>query len=225
MPLVQLIDATGAPSDLVAAGDPRTYADLVTPAGLREIARYADGIGPSKDLIVPRDADGALAAGRPRWSATPTGRACSCTRSRSARRTRSCPADLREGDPASPEYDRARGDQPGGARALLRAGRRRRVRRQPRHRGGGSRGLGRLGGGARWLGEPAPGALGQQARARDRAAGAGRRGHRQRRAEHGPAQPLVHLGAAPGRPTRRRRRTGPRRPWGRPTGPRPSPRR
>src|SRR3954468_4834189 len=44
--LIQLIDATGAPADLVAAGDRRTYDDLVTPAGLRAIARYADGIGP-----------------------------------------------------------------------------------------------------------------------------------------------------------------------------------
>jgi glycerophosphoryl diester phosphodiesterase len=58
--LVQLLDATGAPYDLRAAGDPRTYADLATPAGLREIARYADGIGPNKNLIVPRDAGGAL---------------------------------------------------------------------------------------------------------------------------------------------------------------------
>ena len=28
----------GAPHDLVAAGDPRTYADLSTPEGLAEIA-------------------------------------------------------------------------------------------------------------------------------------------------------------------------------------------
>jgi glycerophosphoryl diester phosphodiesterase len=56
------------------AGDPRTYADLVTPAGLAEIATYADGIGPSKDLIVPRDSAGNLLS-RPAWSATPTGRA------------------------------------------------------------------------------------------------------------------------------------------------------
>jgi glycerophosphoryl diester phosphodiesterase len=55
-PLVQLIDATGAPADFVAAGDPRTYDDLVTPAGLREIAGYADGIGPAKTRIVPVDA-------------------------------------------------------------------------------------------------------------------------------------------------------------------------
>src|SRR5919109_4396838 len=60
VPLVQLIDETGAPYDFVAAGDPRTYKDLITPAGLAEIATYADGIGPSKNLIVPRDAAGNL---------------------------------------------------------------------------------------------------------------------------------------------------------------------
>ena len=38
-------------------GDTRTYGDLATPAGLRSIARYADGVGPAKDHIVPRDAD------------------------------------------------------------------------------------------------------------------------------------------------------------------------
>jgi len=62
LPLIQLIDATGAPFDFVAAGDPRTYADLVTPTGLHEVARYADGIGVNMDLIVPRDATGKLQA-------------------------------------------------------------------------------------------------------------------------------------------------------------------
>lgn len=33
----------------------------MTDAGLREIATYADGIGPSKVLIVPRDEEGDLA--------------------------------------------------------------------------------------------------------------------------------------------------------------------
>jgi len=54
--LVQLTSATGAPYDLVAAGDPRTYEDLTTPAGLRQVARYADVLGPDKTQIVPRDA-------------------------------------------------------------------------------------------------------------------------------------------------------------------------
>ncbi|WP_213453075.1 glycerophosphodiester phosphodiesterase [Rhizomonospora bruguierae] len=60
--LVQLLDASGAPYDLAAAGDPRTYRDLATAGGLREIARYAHGIGANKDLLVPRDGTGRLLA-------------------------------------------------------------------------------------------------------------------------------------------------------------------
>jgi glycerophosphoryl diester phosphodiesterase len=60
VPLVQLIAGSGAPYDLVAAGDPRTYADLVTPAGLAGIATYAQGIGPDKNRVIPRRADGTL---------------------------------------------------------------------------------------------------------------------------------------------------------------------
>ncbi|KXK61904.1 glycerophosphodiester phosphodiesterase [Micromonospora rosaria] len=62
VPLAQLLDATGRPYDFTVAGDPRTYADLATPAGLRWIARYADGVGVQKNLIVPRDATGRLLA-------------------------------------------------------------------------------------------------------------------------------------------------------------------
>jgi glycerophosphoryl diester phosphodiesterase len=54
-PLVQLVDASGAPYDLKESGDPRTYADLVTPEGLAEIAEYADGVGANKNLVLPRD--------------------------------------------------------------------------------------------------------------------------------------------------------------------------
>jgi len=60
VPLVQLIGGSGAPYDLVAAGSPLTYDDLTTPAGLRAIAAYADGIGPDKNRIVPRDSAGFL---------------------------------------------------------------------------------------------------------------------------------------------------------------------
>jgi len=61
LPLVQLIEAAGAPYDLVQSGDARTYADLVTPTGLEEIATYAACIGPAKSMIIPRDAHGKLA--------------------------------------------------------------------------------------------------------------------------------------------------------------------
>jgi len=57
LPLIQLMEAEGKPWD-----DPRTYHDLATPAGLAEIARYADGIGPDKRMIVPAGSDGRLLA-------------------------------------------------------------------------------------------------------------------------------------------------------------------
>ncbi|TVP63997.1 MAG: glycerophosphodiester phosphodiesterase [Nodularia sp. (in: Bacteria)] len=62
IPLIQLLNATGInldgslmetqPYDFVVSGDPRTYADLRTPAGLQEIATYASGIGPWKRMII-----------------------------------------------------------------------------------------------------------------------------------------------------------------------------
>ncbi len=60
LPIVQLVDCSGAPYDLKAAGDPRTYADLVTRTGLRAIARYADGVGLCKNVMIPRNADNSL---------------------------------------------------------------------------------------------------------------------------------------------------------------------
>lgn len=61
IPLVQLTSATGAPYDLVARGSSRTYADLMTPAGLRDVATYADWLGPEKNSVIPRDPAGFLA--------------------------------------------------------------------------------------------------------------------------------------------------------------------
>ena len=59
--LVQLVSMPGeAPYDAVAAGSGLTYADMITPGGLREIARYADVVGPYKTIVVPRDAAGNL---------------------------------------------------------------------------------------------------------------------------------------------------------------------
>lgn len=54
VPLVQLFgDVNDKPYDFVANGDSRTYGDLTSPEELSSIAEYADGIGPSKRLIVP----------------------------------------------------------------------------------------------------------------------------------------------------------------------------
>jgi glycerophosphoryl diester phosphodiesterase len=58
--LIQLLDDEDDPADLVAEGAGRTVADLITPEGLANIATYATGIGPAKDLVIGRTADGAL---------------------------------------------------------------------------------------------------------------------------------------------------------------------
>lgn len=57
--LVQLFGGPAdRPADFVATGVNFTYGDMATPAGLARIAGYADGIGPPKTSIVPRDAAG-----------------------------------------------------------------------------------------------------------------------------------------------------------------------
>ncbi|MGZ6670884.1 MAG: glycerophosphodiester phosphodiesterase [Solirubrobacteraceae bacterium] len=112
LPLIQLIDAAGAPADFVASSDSRTYDDLVTPQGLAEISTYADGIGPDKSRIVAGNS-----AGNPLGQPT--------TLVRDAHRVglllhpftfrpenNFLAADFRVGNPSSPEYLHARGDQP-----------------------------------------------------------------------------------------------------------------
>jgi glycerophosphoryl diester phosphodiesterase len=55
LPRIQLLEDEGKPWDL-----DRSYRELATPKGLAEIATWADGIGPSKRLIVPAGPDGRL---------------------------------------------------------------------------------------------------------------------------------------------------------------------
>ena len=50
--LVQLLLSSGQPWDLAAQGDARTYADMATAAGLREVAGYANGVGPAKSRVL-----------------------------------------------------------------------------------------------------------------------------------------------------------------------------
>ena len=65
--LVQLVDANDVnpdgsmdltapydkPYDFAVAGDARTFASLLTPAGLKEVKTYADGVGPWKPYLIP----------------------------------------------------------------------------------------------------------------------------------------------------------------------------
>lgn len=49
LPLIQLVAGDGGPAD---RADLR-YADMLTPDGLRDVARYANGLGPEKSLVLP----------------------------------------------------------------------------------------------------------------------------------------------------------------------------
>ncbi len=54
--LIQLMSPGGRPGD----DSPRTYAEMATPEGLRDIATYAAGVGAHQRLIVPADKAGVL---------------------------------------------------------------------------------------------------------------------------------------------------------------------
>jgi len=52
--LIQLI-ATGSPTDRAKNADLPSYAEMLTPDGLRDVAKYAYGIGPEKRLVLPME--------------------------------------------------------------------------------------------------------------------------------------------------------------------------
>ncbi|MEU6791409.1 glycerophosphodiester phosphodiesterase [Nonomuraea wenchangensis] len=121
LPLIQLVAYDGAPYDWVAAGDPRSSKDLVTPDGLREIAGYADGIGVDTRHVVPRDADGRTLP--PTTLVADAHRHGLDVHVWTVRGENSqLPADHRAGDPASPAHPRATGDVTGWLAKLLDAG-------------------------------------------------------------------------------------------------------
>lgn len=53
VPVWQALGTTGGPYDLVPGGDPTTYKDMMTAAGLTRIAEYADWIGPDRTSVTP----------------------------------------------------------------------------------------------------------------------------------------------------------------------------
>jgi glycerophosphoryl diester phosphodiesterase len=55
-PRIQLVEREGGPTDVTLR-----YRDMVTPAGLKAIAAYANGVGPEWPMVLPTAADGGLA--------------------------------------------------------------------------------------------------------------------------------------------------------------------
>ncbi len=114
---VQLLAASGGPWDRREL----SYADMLSDAGLAEIATYARGIGPEKSLVAPRDDIGR--------SSAPTGLV---QRAHAAHllvhpwtfraENYFLPADLRRGDAGAPDYMRRHGDLESELRAFYAAG-------------------------------------------------------------------------------------------------------
>lgn len=118
---VFLINSVAPPAEILRANGIKAWSDVYSPAGLRNIATFADGVGPELDLLLPRDKDGRLmpptafvsdahAAGllvHP-WSVSAENPAL--------------PADLRRGDPRAPGYQATLGDADEYFRALFAMG-------------------------------------------------------------------------------------------------------
>jgi glycerophosphoryl diester phosphodiesterase len=109
LPLVQLIDAVGGPADLFPA---LTYDQMVTRSGLADVAEYADGIGPEKSRIVRGNTAGST-LGEPTTLIHDAHRVGLVLHPFTFRPENNfLAADFRQGNPTSPEFARARGDQP-----------------------------------------------------------------------------------------------------------------
>lgn len=103
--LGQLMSATGAPFDRPEM----SYAQMATPAGLKAIAAYADGVGAEKGVIVPRDAEG---RSKPPTHFVANAHAAGLTVHVWTFRSENMflPAELRRGDPTDAAYMRSKGD-------------------------------------------------------------------------------------------------------------------
>ncbi|USP41282.1 glycerophosphodiester phosphodiesterase [Acinetobacter sp. XS-4] len=59
--IIQLYDAkTSQPADFIESGETKTYADLATAQSLKDVAKYANGVGPSKGYILNFNDNGSV---------------------------------------------------------------------------------------------------------------------------------------------------------------------
>ncbi|GLW09137.1 glycerophosphoryl diester phosphodiesterase [Microtetraspora sp. NBRC 13810] len=107
--LIQLIDLHRPPYDRVAAGDPPTGVEMTTPAGLKDVAAYADGVGVHTAFILPTG-PGNRTTG-PTAFVGDAHRAGLLVHAWTVRpENHHLPADFRLGDPGSPVHAIATGD-------------------------------------------------------------------------------------------------------------------
>jgi glycerophosphoryl diester phosphodiesterase len=106
VPLVQLLDSAELkPAD----GSGKTYGEIATAEGLKDVAEYADGVGPWKVYIVPVDAAGK--SQQPTSFVDDAHAAGLVVHPYTFRNENQfLPAELRKGDPADPNFPNLYGD-------------------------------------------------------------------------------------------------------------------
>ncbi len=114
--LVFLVASEGGPADLPNV----KYADLVTAQGLKDVAVYADGLGPEKTMVIPQNADTLLPATDLVKNAHAAGLVVHPWTVRAENYF--LPANLRKGDPKDPAYLAIQGDVNPVFKALYAAG-------------------------------------------------------------------------------------------------------
>jgi glycerophosphoryl diester phosphodiesterase len=114
--LVLLVSSEGGPADLPNV----KYADLITASGLKDVAVYADGLGPEKTLVVPQDANTLLPATDLVKNAHAAGLVVHPWTVRAENYF--LPASLRKGDAQSPAFLATQGDVTPVFKALYAAG-------------------------------------------------------------------------------------------------------
>ncbi|WP_184716620.1 glycerophosphodiester phosphodiesterase [Caulobacter sp.] len=114
--LVFLVDGEGGPADLPGV----KYADLITAQGLKDVAVYADGLGPTWSLVVPSDGQKLL----PATDLVKNAHAAGLQVHPWTVRTENyfLPATLRKGDPKDPAFLAMHGDVAPVFKALYAAG-------------------------------------------------------------------------------------------------------
>jgi glycerophosphoryl diester phosphodiesterase len=114
--LVFLVAGEGGPPDLPNV----KYADLVTAQGLKDVAVYADGLGPEKTMVVPQSADALLPATDLVKNAHAAGLVVHPWTVRAENYF--LPTTLRKGDPKDPAFLAQHGDTIAVLKALYAAG-------------------------------------------------------------------------------------------------------
>lgn len=114
--LVLLVDGEGGPADLPGV----KYADLITARGLKDVAIYADGLGPNWNLVVPSDGRALLPATDLVKNAHAAGLSVHPWTVRAENYF--LPTSLRKGDAQSPAFLAEHGDVAAVLQALYAAG-------------------------------------------------------------------------------------------------------